>query len=40
MERWFSDRQGREIYSHIRLRLWRYGYALERIGFKNQSQNY
>jgi hypothetical protein len=34
MERWFTDRQGREIYSHLRLRLWRYGYALERIGFK------
>jgi hypothetical protein len=34
MERWIIDRQGREIYNSVRGRLWRYGEALVRLGFR------
>ena len=38
MERWFTDRFGNELYPGLRSRLWRYGAALERIGFKQSNE--
>ena len=38
MERWFPDREGCEVYQNTRRRLWRYGAALERLGFKQSKK--